>query len=161
MRAVISNTGPIIALAGIQQLALLSELFGAVHISPQVYRELSGGSERIPSNPVAGIHWIKTENLTQPLDPLLTYELDSGEATTIALARERPGSLILIDEKKGRRIAEKVYGISILGTGGVLLRAKTRGIIPSLKPLLLQMKANGYFLSERVVQGLCAAARES
>jgi len=161
MAAVISNTGPIIALAGIHQLALLSKLFGTVQISPQVYLELSGGAERIASNPVAGIDWIKTETLTQPMDPLLVYELDSGEATTIALARERPGSLVLIDEQKGRRIAEKVYGLSILGTGGVLLRAKIRGIIPSLKPLLLQMKANGYYLSEKVVQGLCAVAGEA
>ena len=67
---------------------------------------------------------------------------------------------VLIDERKGRRVAMLVYGLRVTGTGGILLAAKQAGLLKEIRPLMLQMRANGYFLSARLVSGVCQAAGE-
>jgi predicted nucleic acid-binding protein len=69
--------------------------------------------------------------------------LDAGEAAVVTLARQRPGAEVLMDERRGRRVAEQVYRLRIVGTGGFLLRAKAAGLIPAVGPLLTAMKTNG------------------
>ena len=61
--------------------------------------------------------------------------LDLGESEAIALADTIPGSLLLVDERKGRQIALSM-GIQITGTLGILLQAKRLGFIGEIKPFL-------------------------
>jgi len=61
--------------------------------------------------------------------------VDRGEAETIALAEELNADAVLIDDLKTRKIA-KLRGLNIIGTIGVLLDAKEKGITGELKPLL-------------------------
>jgi predicted nucleic acid-binding protein len=77
------------------------------------------------------------------------------------LAQQLKNAVVLIDERKGRRVAERVYGLRILGTGGLLLRAKTVGLIAGVQSCLSAMKANGYYLGDRLVRAVCQAAGES
>lgn len=95
------------------------------------------------------------------IDPLLEAELDKGEAAVIQLALETNNSEVLIDEKRARRIAVSVYGLNVLGIGGLLLRAKRSGLISEVKPLFEQIRANGYFISNRLMEGILGAAGES
>ncbi len=67
---------------------------------------------------------------------------------------------ILIDKRKGRYIAEKVYGMPIIGTGGILLKAKVQKIVPAIRPLLNKMRSNGYYLADKLITQICAAAGE-
>jgi predicted nucleic acid-binding protein len=53
-----------------------------------------------------------------------------------------------------------VYGLPVTGTGGILLAAKQAGLVHQIRPLMLAMKANGYFLSDRLVEGICRAVGE-
>lgn len=53
-----------------------------------------------------------------------------------------------------------VYHLSVTGTGGILLTAKRAGLLTLIRPLMQGMKANGYFLSDRLVEGICQAAGE-
>jgi uncharacterized protein len=94
------------------------------------------------------------------LDPVLQSELGKGEAEVIALAREVRSERVLIDERKGRRIATMVYGLKVTGTGGILLAAKQAGLVPTVGPLLAAMKQNGYFLGEGLVAAIRQAAGE-
>ncbi|MBI4552268.1 MAG: DUF3368 domain-containing protein [Candidatus Latescibacteria bacterium] len=48
----------------------------------------------------------------------------------------------------------------VTGTAGVLVRAKTEGLIDQVSPLLLAMRANGYYISDRVIQRACQMAGE-
>lgn len=61
--------------------------------------------------------------------------LDPGEAEAIILAKELNAEFLIIDERKGRQIAED-YGLRIIGLLGVLVRGKQKGHIPYLKPIL-------------------------
>lgn len=157
---IVCNAGPLIALAGIQRLTLLRGLYSAVLVAGAVYRELTGSNRFANAGPVFDLPWLQRCILTAAPDALLRSELGEGEAETIALALETKAERVLIDERKGRRVATVVYGLKVTGTGGILLSAKRAGLLNEIRPVLLQMRANGYFLSPRLVDGICQAAGE-
>lgn len=71
--------------------------------------------------------------------------LDRGELTSIALYKHVQADFLLIDEKAGRRVA-KLNDIQIIGSLGVLIEAKKKGMIPTLKPHIETLrKAKIYF----------------
>ena len=90
----------------------------------------------------------------------LSMVLGRGEAEAIALARQYPESLLLIDDRQARRAASAL-GLRATGSSGVLVRGKAETLIEAVKPLLLAMRQNGYYLSDRVIQRACHMAGES
>lgn len=92
-------------------------------------------------------------------DPLLVAELDRGEAEVIALANASQPCLAIIDEKRGRRIASRVYGLAIKGTAGILVEAHRRGLVQDLRGTLYELRRDGYFLADSLIDAACKAAR--
>ncbi|MBO1346171.1 MAG: DUF3368 domain-containing protein [Hormoscilla sp. GUM202] len=134
---VISDTSPINNLAAINRLDLLQQLYGTVFIPDAVYRELTE-----PSFPVAGstevqtLDWIETRAVTnRTLVDSLSDELDIGEAEAIALAVEIQAEQVLIDERRGRLVAARL-NLRYTGILGILVEAKSQGLIAQVKPLL-------------------------
>ena len=74
----------------------------------------------------------------------LEAELDPGEAEALALAEEIRAEAVLIDEAAGRRVASRL-GLPVLGTLGILLRAKQWGICGELRPLLDELQGELHF----------------
>jgi predicted nucleic acid-binding protein len=72
--------------------------------------------------------------------------VDDGEAEAIALAAERQLRIVL-DDRKARDVAFRM-GLKVIGTVGILVRAKRTGLIPWLKPLMNELADNGFRLSE-------------
>jgi predicted nucleic acid-binding protein len=159
-RCIVCNSGPLIALAGIRQLDLLSKLYSSIVTPSAVQQEITGARQFSHQTAIFSVAWLKVQGLTGPLDPLLSSELGPGEAEVIALAHELRAGRVLIDERKGRRIAKLVYGLTVTGTGGILLEAKRTGLVTEIRPLMVAMKKNGYFLSDRLVEAVCQAAAE-
>lgn len=158
--AIVCNSGPLIALAGIGQLALLEGLYGRVLISPTVHLELTGSQRFRSESRLFDVAWLHILPLAVPPDPLVVAELDRGEAEMLALALQTNAQRVLIDERKGRRIASLVYHLPVIGTGGILLSAKRAGLAQKVRPLMEAMQQNGYFLSRQLVEGICQAAGE-
>lgn len=134
---VVSDTSAINNLAAINQLHLLQQLYGTVLIPEAVYLELNE-----PSFPVAGASEVKTFDWIQirivgdrNLIKAFRNELDAGEAEAIALAIETQAERILIDERQGRLIAARL-NLRYTGILGVLVEAKSQGLIAEVKPLL-------------------------
>ncbi len=76
--------------------------------------------------------------------------MDSGEAEAIALARELHADRLLIDERKGRKLAEQ-EGIPVIGLLGVVLLAKRKALIPAARELLLRLEREaGMYLAEDI-----------
>ncbi len=129
---IVSDTSPITNLLQLGKLDLLHKMFGDVVIPRKVYQELieDEGSERV----LIDQDWIKVVEV-KDVSKVSELEnlLDSGESEAIILAEELKADLLLIDELKGRNIAES-RGIKITGLLGILVQAKIRGFQESLKP---------------------------
>jgi predicted nucleic acid-binding protein len=121
-KVIISDTSCLIALTNINALFILHELFDEIFISNEVFNEYG---QYLPE-------WIKivsVKNIQSQLE--IEQKLDKGEASSIALALENPNSLLIIDELKGRSVAQ-LLNIEIIGTIGLLILAKKKGIITDL-----------------------------
>ena len=146
---IVSNTSPIINLACIGQLDLLPALFGKLVIPPAVFEEITGALPDAPGAAVIKIApWIKHSTVTnKPLVTTLRLDLDPGEAEAIACALENRASLLLIDERRGRRAAQQL-GIPIMGLIGVLLMARKQRLIPHIRPHLDALRnVAGFWMS--------------
>lgn len=156
---VVCNTGPVFGLHLIGRLELLTQLIPQIVVPAVVVGELRAG---MGAGDVALQHWLQSVTVCEPIAPIgpfLTAELDAGEAAVIALAREL--SLpVLMDERKGRKIAVLAFNIAVFGTGRILVEAKRHGFIERVRPAMEQMRAAGYFLSERLVQHIAREAGE-
>ena len=87
-------------------------------------------------------------------------DLDTGEASAIALALESPASLLIIDEQKGRKIAKEL-GLNTLGTLGCLVKAKKIGHYEMLLPILQKIRQSGFYISENLMREILELAGET
>lgn len=133
------------------QLQLLHSLFGEVLIPPAVVRELEQPRSRFLPVLVQGLPFIRVQSPTdrKAVEELLDT-LGPGEAEAIALAMEIHADAILIDEKAGRAVARQ-RGLLPLGILGTLVRAKQRGFLGEVKPLLDRLQTElGFFISPSI-----------
>lgn len=163
MRAV-SDTSPISALAYIERLSLLRSQFSEIWIPTAVSDELKlhpdlGAAESIQT--AIREDWIQQASPSAShLLALLRVHLHRGEAEVIALATDIKADTVLMDEQEGRQFASQA-GFAVTGVLGILLRAKLKGDIPSLKSdmQLLRSKAR-FFISLALEARMLTAAGE-
>lgn len=156
---VISNTTPIITLSAINHLDLLHHLYGHIFIPDAVKNEIMAGEYRHGAQELKEAKFIVSVPIKNFYHASLLSDLDRGEAEAIALAIEKQADLLVIDERLGRRHASRLE-IPITGSVGVLLRAKERGLISVIKPLLKEIQDAGVYLSTQLVQKALLEAKE-
>jgi predicted nucleic acid-binding protein len=148
MTTVVSDTTTLIVLAAQQRLDLLAGCFDRVLLPEAVYREWLAGDPSI-ARTLPQLPWLDVAPVDEvPLLAELRSLLDPGEAEALALARQRH-LVLIVDEKKGRRVA-RMMGIPVLGLVGVLLLAVQRDILDpeSAKQILVNAKERGFHLSD-------------
>lgn len=157
---VISDTSVITNLVAIHHLHLLQQLYERILIPEAVYRELADIDPPVPGTlEVQTLDWLEVLSLRDRTiaDQLQNQsQLDPGESEAIALALEINAELLLIDERRGRAIATRL-GLRITGLLGILVEAKQRSLIPSVKPLMDALIATSEFrvsqlLYEQILQ---------
>lgn len=157
---VVCNTGPLIGLAQVGLEMLPFQLYPEVILPSTVRDELLAKPTADHAKLVAALKHATIHHCGNPPDALLVAELDDGEAEVITTARELGLSHVLIDERKARRIAARIYQLHVKGTAGLLVDAKREGIIPRVAPYLDGMIRAGYFLGPSLVDACLKAANE-
>jgi predicted nucleic acid-binding protein len=147
---IISDTSCLILLSKIDELNLLNRISDKVFVTTTIQNEYG---KELPS-------WI---NIKEPNDShyqkILEMDLDKGEASAIALSLEMDNSIIIIDDLKGRNVAERL-NLRYSGTFGLILKAKQIGIIQSVKPILTKVKETNFRFSEKLFKLILEQAGE-
>lgn len=146
----ISDASCFIILDNIGELDLLRYTFQKITTTREIALEF--GSQ-LPE-------WVEVRSASdQHYQQILMTQIDAGEASAIALAIEIPDCLIILDDYKARKVAENL-GLEITGTIGVMIKAKLKGVITSIKPLLERLKSTNFRVSEELISRAYEEAKE-
>ena len=158
---IVVNTSPLIALESCGQMDLLRALHARVSVPQAVLEEFAQGRPAVSSGRAAANlpAWIEVLPLRGPVSRLLLAHLDAGEAAVISLALERGVKRVIVDERRGRLVAQTM-GLAVTGTVGILLRARNLGMLQAIKPCFDAMQAYGIWLSERLITSALREAGE-
>ena len=158
---IVSDTSPISGLIAIGKLEILKSVFGEIIIPDVVYNEIKAMKELIKSNPpFENIDWIKIKSIHDyKTFEFLKNQLDEGEAQAITLANELHSDFLLIDERKGREVAQAM-GIKIIGLIGVLVKAKRENHIQLVKPILDELIKTGFWIESKLYTEVIESVNE-
>lgn len=141
MPKVIPDTSCLILLRKIGALNLLDQLFDEVLITETVLWEFN--------EPVSIPYKLaKIEN--KDFFKLVSLQLDPGEASVICMASDQQDYLMVLDDLKGRKVANAL-GLNFTGTLGVLVKAKRNGLIEKLEPYVEKLIQDGIRISNQVL----------
>lgn len=157
---VVLNNTPLVALWAIGRLDLLRDLFGEVLIPQAVEAEFLAIDRSLRARALEDAPWVRSAALAQPRLALAFTGLDRGEAEVMALAEERGARLVVLDERKARRFAERLE-LPLTGTLGLLLLAKEAGFIESVALLIRKIQDAGLYLRADLVKRVLELAGES
>lgn len=157
---VVVNNTPLVALWSLGRLSLLRDLFEEVWVPPGVSDEFLATETPLRQAALNENPWIKTVPLTTTRRVLTFTGLDRGEAEVLALAEERSARLVILDERKGRRWAQRL-GLPLTGTVGLLLLAKEAGLLAAVAPCLEELQKAGLYLDDSLVKSALKLAGEA
>ena len=161
----VSDSSPLIHLAKIEVLELISRLYSRILIPPAVWQEVVEESDGRPGavemqKAVAAGWMVKRAAKNDTLVIALRQTLDNGEAEAIALATELHPESVLLDDKLARQMARRL-GVPVTGTIGILLRAKQVGLIVEVRSLITRLQSEGdYYIDPRLIEKVLLAAGE-
>jgi predicted nucleic acid-binding protein len=158
---VIINSSPLIVLFKSQQAELLPQLFAEILVPSGVFEEVTmSGEDDAASRQLPGISWIKRVEITALAPEVAAWDLGKGESQVLSLAlKTSANSAAIVDDRAARRCGQAL-GITTIGTGGILIRAKRRGLIKNVSSGIEALRDAGLWLSDSVVNLLKQQAGE-
>ncbi len=158
-----ADAGPLIAFGRLDKFSVLSAIFDRVIVPQAVYEETQSrpGTHDALAIRAAAQGGALTLDTSTPDRPDLPgeIELGEGEAAAIALAAKL-GYGVLMDDLQGRSAASMLK-LRVIGSVGVLILARQRGLVPALAPLLETLRASGYYLSDALIHEALQRVDES
>ena len=141
-KIVISDTSTLILFQKIEQFDLLKKVYGELITTPEIAEEYG---DKLPD-------WIKTESVSdKKYQEFLETQVDVGEASAIALAKDYENVLLLLDDLKARKLAKRL-NLKMTGTLGIIHRAKQKGIIEKVKPLINRLISTDFRISKKIIK---------
>ena len=153
------NASPLISLFRSGQIDLLPRLFKRIVVPDAVWKEVVVDEcDDLAARELGSQTWPVRESVA--VSPRVeAWNLGAGETAVLSYALTHPPLRAVIDDAAARRCA-RTLDIPLLGTGGVLLLAKRRGLLPSVTFGLEKLRQAGLWLSDDLVKLLKARAGE-
>ena len=138
---VISDTSSLILFDKIGEFELLNKVYDLIVTTPQIAVEFG---KSLPD-------WVEIiEIKDKKYQAFLETQVDWGEASAIALAKEIDNSIMLLDDLKARKLADKL-NLKFTGTLGVFHKAKQLGFVDKIKPLIDKLLRTNFRISEDII----------
>lgn len=146
------NASPLIYLAHADLFPLLQSVGSPIRIPWAVRAEIQ---RRGPGDPtvraIEAASWLEQVEPPETSPRVEAWGLGPGETSVLSWALLHSGCLAILDDLAGRRCAQ-FLGIPLMGTLGLVLRAKRTGEIPAARPLVEKLRDAGMYLSDRVLE---------
>lgn len=158
---IISNTSPLVALAKIDCLHFIKHELNPI-IPEGVLEEIAHYHDDV-FNQVerATLSWLKIEKIkNHKYIDFLKNDLGKEESEVIALALEKDIKNVIMDDLDGRRTALK-SNLQPIGTLGMIIRAKNKGLIKEICPLFQKLREVNFYATDKVMNKLLILANES
>jgi len=151
---VIADASPINYLIILGEIDILPQLYGRVIIADGVLEELT--SAPAPDEVIMWLNarptWLEVRSLEGPIAPDLVERLDKGESESIQLAVDLDADILLIDEKRGRRLAVE-RGFKVVGVLGILILADEKGLV-NFEDAVQKLITTNFYVSEAILKRL-------
>lgn len=145
----VTNSTCLIGLERIERLDILPQVFSTITIPTAVAAEVGIEADWLIVRTVQNLAVVAT----------LKTQVDSGEAEAIATAMELGDVFVILDDRKARLLALQL-SLKVIGTVGMLLRAKRFGVIAEIKPLLTALNQVDFRISQALIQKALQIAGE-
>jgi len=151
------NTGPLILLDKAGALDVIAFLDFQFVCPPAVRVEINAGTAK--GYPAINPPWLLVVALKNPVSLMAQATLDLGEAEVIQLALENGYKYVCLDDLRGRRIAQAA-GLRVTGALGLLALAKSKGVIPAIKPYTDRLLQAGAWYSPQLIKRVLEGVNE-
>lgn len=155
------DTSPLIFLSHLDRLDLLRRGGREVVIPRAVLFEVVARQD----SAAAAIHaacesWLVVKEVRdRAAVEFVNVDLHAGEAEAIVLAKELAVEWLVMDDQKARQCATRA-GLKVVGTLGLLLAAKRKGQVPSVRREIEKLQEAGFRASPRLVTAVLEQAGE-
>lgn len=157
---IIADSSPLIGLARIGRLGVLPQMAKRIVVPSAVHVEVTSARVEAPgAAEVAALAWIEVLDADPAVVAPLLILLGRGEAEAIALAQRESAAVLLMDDLRARKLADRL-GLRRMGTVALLGQAKREGLIPKLKPALDALVANDIFIRQELIDAALKEAGE-
>lgn len=151
MKVVIADTGALISLGLVGKVGLIEMVFGELYIAEAVWEELQNYDNpefdrNILKELESRVVNIKSRNH-------LSVIMDYGESESVILYEELGADYLLIDDNKARIVAESL-GVKCIGSIGLLIKSKQKGLLKELRPIFEYWVENGRYFSKKLLNNI-------
>ena len=143
-KIIIADTSCLILFTKIDELDILDALFDEIIVTPQIAEEF--GRKLPPFIQVKAVDSKETVSL-------YNNSVDMGESSAMAIALEIKDALLIIDDAKARKLAQK-SGLSITGTVGVIVLAHKMGVLKDSSNIIGKIEKTNFRLSQDMLDYL-------
>ena len=141
----IADSSALITLAIIDKLDLLEKLFDKVYVPRAVYNEIC---KKDKNESIKLANYCKDRVLDIKSNTNFNISLGKGESEAITLYNEKNADFLLCDDKKAKKFAQS-FGIKVIGSLGVLIKAKEEKLITEISPLLKILKESPIYIDDK------------
>ncbi|GAB4158712.1 MAG: DUF3368 domain-containing protein [Candidatus Promineifilaceae bacterium] len=160
--AIICDTSVWLYMGRIDQANLLAQLYHPVYTTDVVCHELDIARLRHPDTlDPRQLPWVSlVQGDPQAISNLPANRLGPGERSVLAYAQANPMQIVGLDDRQARVLAHQL-GLRVMGTIGVLLKTKESGLITVVRPLLEQLRQEGFHISPALLTYTLQRAKET
>ena len=150
------NASPLILLAKIGRVGLLTQLSDRLVVPQAVWDEVMAGPDNDPARLFLSTKPIEPLSVT-PDPQIVQWDLGAGETAVLSYARQNLGWRVVVDDGAARRCAETL-GLPLAGTLAIVIAAKQKGLVPMIVPILQQLLLAGYRIDEAMLRRVLPVA---
>lgn len=160
IESVAVNASPIICLCKSGLSEILPALFTNIIVPAAVHKEITAKDDIAEACRLFFNHnHVKIEREIVIPASVISWDLGEGESEVLSYTLSHPGFWAVIDDREARKCA-LTLGCRCLGTVGVILLAKRRGVVSSAKENLVKLQNAGLWLAQDFVRAICLIAGE-